>query len=146
MPAIDIIAVGRLKSGPLLDLYQDYVSRIRDWQIMLHEIDDRKPAEQAIMARLDMADYAFILDERGKALASDDFAKRLNTLQDNGKNRIAFVIGGADGHSGALRARADFLLSFGIQTWPHMLARVMLAEQLYRARQIIVGHPYHRQG
>lgn len=145
MPQIEIIAVGRLKSGPLLELYQDYIARMRDWQVTLHEIDDRKPAEPIILQRLDHADFVFILDERGKTLGSEDFAKKIQTLQDNGQSRIAFVIGGADGHSETVQSRAHMLLSFGIQTWPHMLARVMLAEQLYRARQILSGHPYHRQ-
>jgi 23S rRNA (pseudouridine1915-N3)-methyltransferase len=145
VPQFEIIAVGRLKSGPLHELYNDYITRMRDWQVTLHEIDDRKPAEPAILERLNQADFVFILDERGKALGSEDFAKKIQTLQDNGQARIAFVIGGADGHSNAVRSRADMLLSFGVQTWPHMLARVMLAEQLYRARQIIAGHPYHRQ-
>ena len=144
MLQLDIIAVGRLKGGPLLDLWSDYAGRLKGWQLSLYEIDDRKATEPAILSRLDEADYAFVLDERGRPLGSWDFAQRLQALQDKGKDKIAFVIGGADGHSDAVREKADFLLSFGIQTWPHMLARVMLAEQLYRARQIVTGHPYHR--
>ncbi len=141
---IEIAAVGRLKNGPLADLYAEYAARLKGWSLTLHEIDDRKPAETPMMDRLDNADYVFVLDERGKALGSADFAKKLQTLEDKGAARVVFAIGGADGHGDAVRARADFLLSFGIQTWPHMLARVMLAEQIYRARQIVTGHPYHR--
>jgi 23S rRNA (pseudouridine1915-N3)-methyltransferase len=141
---LDVIAVGRLKAGPLKDLCADYAGRLKGWQLSLHEIDDRKPAEAPILERLADVSYVFILDERGQSLGSDAFAKKLGSLEDSGTARIAFVIGGADGHSAVLRQKADFLLSFGIQTWPHMLARVMLLEQIYRARQILSGHPYHR--
>jgi 23S rRNA (pseudouridine1915-N3)-methyltransferase len=141
---LDIIAVGRLKAGPLHELCTDYAGRLKDWHLAIHEIDDRKPPEQAILSKIAEAKYVFVLDERGKSLGSEDFARKIQSLEDSGRNRIAFVIGGADGHSEAVRKKADFLLSFGIQTWPHMLARVMLAEQIYRARQIIAGHPYHR--
>ena len=144
MLQIDIVAVGRLKTGPLADLYEEYAARIKGWSLSLHEIDERKPSGQPMTDRLVGADYVFVLDERGKALGSEDFARRLQALEDQGKAKVAFAIGGADGHSAAVRNRADFLLSFGIQTWPHMLARVMLAEQIYRARQIVTGHPYHR--
>ncbi len=144
MLQLEIAAVGRLKNGPLADLYADYAGRLKGWQLNLHEIDDRKPPEPLMLSRLQNADYVFVLDERGKALGSDDFARKLQTLEDKGTGRVVFAIGGADGHGEAIRARADFLLSFGIQTWPHMLARVMLAEQIYRARQIVTGHPYHR--
>ena len=141
---IEIIAVGRLKTGPLHELCAGYAGRLKDWQLLIHEIDDRKPAEPIILSRLSDMKYVFVLDERGKSLGSESFAQQLQTLEDSGRNRVAFVIGGADGHSDAVRQKADFLLSFGIQTWPHMLARAMLAEQIYRARQIIAGHPYHR--
>lgn len=144
MPAIDIIAVGRLRQGPLHELFQDYAKRMADWPLTLHEIDERKPVEAPILSRMAAAQYRFVLDERGRSLKSVEFAAHLQKLEQQGNTRIAFVLGGADGHGQAVRDKGDFLLSFGIQTWPHMLARVMLAEQIYRARQIIAGHPYHR--
>jgi 23S rRNA (pseudouridine1915-N3)-methyltransferase len=86
------------------------------------------------------------LDERGQALSSVDLAKKLEAWRDGGKREARFVIGGADGHDDALRASADFLLSFGPATWPHLLVRSMLAEQLFRATSILANHPYHREG
>jgi 23S rRNA (pseudouridine1915-N3)-methyltransferase len=141
---IDIIAVGRLKAGPLQALCADYAGRLKDWHIHIHEIDERKACDALVLDKMAEARYIFVLDERGRSLGSESFAEKLGTLEDSGCGRIAFAIGGADGHGEAVRKKADFLLSFGIQTWPHMLARVMLLEQIYRARQIIIGHPYHR--
>lgn len=86
-----------------------------------------------------------VLDERGKTLGSEDFAKRLVRWRDDGKPAVTFVIGGADGLDPALVARADLVLSFSPLTWPHQLVRIMLAEQLYRATTILSGHPYHRE-
>jgi 23S rRNA (pseudouridine1915-N3)-methyltransferase len=87
-----------------------------------------------------------LLDERGKAMASEDFAALLGRWRDEGVRETRFVIGAADGHSDAERAAADLLLAFGPATWPHMIARAMLMEQLYRATTILAGHPYHRAG
>ena len=85
-----------------------------------------------------------IMDERGKVMTSPDFAKPLGDWRDSGPSDLALVIGGADGIAPELRAEADFALSFGKMVWPHMLVRVMLAEQLYRAASILAGAPYHR--
>jgi 23S rRNA (pseudouridine1915-N3)-methyltransferase len=87
-----------------------------------------------------------VLDERGQALSSMELAKRLESWRDGGKREARFWIGAADGHDAPLRARADLLLSFGPATWPHLLARAMLAEQLFRATSILANHPYHREG
>jgi 23S rRNA (pseudouridine1915-N3)-methyltransferase len=87
-----------------------------------------------------------VLDERGKALSSMDLAKKLEGWRDTGRREVRFLIGAADGHEEALRTGADLLLSFGPATWPHMLARAMLAEQLFRATSILANHPYHREG
>jgi 23S rRNA (pseudouridine1915-N3)-methyltransferase len=84
------------------------------------------------------------MDERGRVMSSPDFAKMLGTWRDQGRQDVSFVIGGADGIDPALRDRADASLSFGKMVWPHMLVRVMLAEQLYRAASILSGGPYHR--
>ncbi len=85
------------------------------------------------------------LDERGKTLTSPEFAAQLGKWRDAGQPEVCFLIGGADGLSPALRDEADVKLSFGKMVWPHMLARVMLTEQLYRAASILAGSPYHRE-
>jgi 23S rRNA (pseudouridine1915-N3)-methyltransferase len=87
-----------------------------------------------------------VLDERGKPLTSIEFAKKLEAWRDTGRREAMFLIGAADGHDEAIRDRADLLLSFGPATWPHLLVRVMLAEQLFRATSILANHPYHREG
>jgi 23S rRNA (pseudouridine1915-N3)-methyltransferase len=84
------------------------------------------------------------LDRRGKVLDSEGFARRLQRWRDDSVNDVAFLIGGADGHGDALLKKAALILSFGAMTWPHLLARAMLAEQIYRAQQLLAGHPYHR--
>lgn len=87
-----------------------------------------------------------LLDERGEALSSLSFARQLERWRDDGKREARFLIGAADGHDETLRRGADLLLSFGAATWPHLLARAMLAEQLFRATSILANHPYHREG
>ena len=87
-----------------------------------------------------------VLDERGKALSSMELAKKLESWRDTGRRETRFLLGAADGHEEELRGKADLLLSFGRATWPHMLARAMLAEQLFRATSILANHPYHREG
>jgi len=146
MLRLDLIAAGRMRAGPLSDLWEDYKRRLT-WPLTLVEIEGCNAAEEweKLAAKIDPRAFVFILDEKGKSLRSRDFAARLDGLAAEGRTHVQFVIGGADGLSDALRKRADFLLSFGSQTWPHMLARVMLLEQIYRARQIIAGHPYHRE-
>jgi 23S rRNA (pseudouridine1915-N3)-methyltransferase len=153
---VQIVAVGRLRSGPERALIDDYLTRFdrtgRGLSLgpaQVIEVDDRKGGGMAAEARLlDKAIPAGALvcamDERGQELASPDFAARLAAWRDGGRQDLAFVIGGADGIDLALRARADFSLSFGKMVWPHMLVRVMLAEQLYRAASILAGAPYHR--
>lgn len=149
---LTIAAVGRSKPGPLRELYQDYAGRLT-WQLTLREIDIKKraaPAEltrlegEALLAAVPSGAKVAVLDERGRALDSAGFTALLGTWRDGGANDAVFMIGGADGHAAAVRDRADLLLSFGAMTWPHMLARAMLAEQIYRAQQILAGHPYHR--
>lgn len=146
---IKIIAVGRLKASPLRDLCDEYIKRI-NWPVKLEEIDSPKAATSAIEAPLilkHIPDNAFVvaLDERGKTFSSPDFAAKIENWRDQAPaNEIIFLIGGADGFDNAVREKAKILLSFGKQTWPHMLVRVMLLEQVYRAQQIMAGHPYHR--
>lgn len=146
MPHIDVIAGGRLRDNALLSLWQDYVRRLQ-WPTSLHEIDVKKPAEeeQKFLDRIDPQAYVFALDERGKSLGSVAFAHKIDDISAGGISKFQFIIGSADGLPESVRKKADFLLSFGNQTWPHMLVRIMLVEQIYRAQQIMTGHPYHRE-
>ena len=151
-----IAAVGRLKSGPELDLIHDYSKRIAAsgrplalGPLEIHEIDERKARDRdaqsaKLLERVTPGAVSVALDERGKAMTSPDFAKLIGRVRDQGADEMTFLIGGADGHTRDLRQHADHLLSFGQMVWPHMLARVMLTEQLYRAVSILAGSPYHR--
>ncbi|HEX9768916.1 MAG TPA: 23S rRNA (pseudouridine(1915)-N(3))-methyltransferase RlmH [Kiloniellales bacterium] len=149
---ITLVAVGRARSDATTALYRDYTKRLR-WPLGLHEIAERRslPPEtrkqregERLIAAVPTGARVVALDERGKSLDSPAFAALLKRWQDEGVGDLAFVIGGAEGLSGALLARADLTLSFGPMTWPHLLVRVLLAEQLYRAQCILDGHPYHR--
>ncbi|NBO21496.1 MAG: 23S rRNA (pseudouridine(1915)-N(3))-methyltransferase RlmH [Rhodobacteraceae bacterium] len=148
--------LGRLRSGPERALYDDYAARFDKTgralglgPVALHEVEDKKSAgmgaEAELLSRaLPSGALIACLDERGQVMTSPQFANQLERWRDAGWQDLAFVIGGADGIAPALRGRADFLLSFGAMVWPHMLVRVMLAEQLYRAANILSGGPYHR--
>lgn len=147
-----ICAVGRARKGPSRALYEHYAKLLR-WKLDLFEVEARKqlPAAKRRAAEGELLldkvpDGAVVvaLDESGKDLTSRDFARRVGRWRDDGQGCLAFLIGGADGLDDAVRKRAGLLLSFGRQTWPHMMVRGMLAEQLYRAQQILAGHPYHR--
>ena len=148
---LHIIAVGRLKAGPHKDLERYYAERLT-WPLALREVEERRklpPAEireregALLLAAVPPAAIAVALDGRGTALSSEAFAQRL-AAWDAGTQDLAFLIGGADGLAEAVRRKAKFILSLGAMTWPHFLARGMLLEQLYRAQQILAGHPYHR--
>lgn len=153
---VQICAVGRLRAGPEADLISVYLKRfdrtgrqlgLGPAQII--EVDDRKGggmAAEATLLRKALPDKAVIccLDERGRVESSPDFANRLARWRDDGVSDLSFVIGGADGIASDLRAEAAHALSFGKMVWPHMLVRVMLSEQLYRAASILSGAPYHR--
>ena len=153
---IHICAVGRLRAGPERDLTLDYLKRfdrngraIGLGQALMSEVEDKKgggmAAEAALLERA-IPGGALIccLDERGRQMSSPDFADLIAGWRDAGRQDAAFVIGGADGLDPAFRDRADAALSFGAMVWPHLLVRVMLAEQLYRAASILAGSPYHR--
>lgn len=153
---VHLCAVGRLRAGPERALIDDYLTRFDRTGRALglgpaqrHEVEDRKgggmAAEAALLDRaIPGGALVCTLDERGRLMSSPDFAALLAKWRDAGRGDVAFVIGGADGIDPALRARADASLSFGRMVWPHMLARVMLCEQLYRAVSILAGSPYHR--
>lgn len=153
---VHICAVGRLRAGPERALIDDYLTRFdRTGRALglgpanLIEVEDKKgggmAAEAALLSKA-VPDGALIcvLDERGKLQSSPDFAASLAGWRDQGRGDVAFIIGGADGIAPDLRKSADAALSFGKMVWPHMLARVMLSEQLYRAASILAGAPYHR--
>ena len=153
---IHICAVGRLRSGPERTLLDDYLDRFDKTgramglgPVKLHEVEDRKGGGMAAEAQLlsgvlPKGARICTMDERGKLMSSPEFAQQMARLRDDGAGDLAFIIGGADGIDPSLRSRADMSLSFGKMVWPHMLARVMLSEQLYRAASILAGSPYHR--
>lgn len=149
---IEILAIGRARAGPERELYQTYADRIR-WPLALRELEEKRrlpPAEMtaregALLLDALPRDAAVVaLDESGKDISSEQFAMQMGRWRDDGRATVSFIIGGADGLADEVRRRADLLLSLGRQTWPHMLVRAMLAEQIYRAQQILAGHPYHR--
>jgi len=149
--------VGRLRAGPERALVDDYLTRLdRSGRGLalgptaLAEVEDRKgggmAAEGVLLRRAVPAGAKLaVLDERGRMMTSPEFAALLAKWRDNGAQDAAFVIGGADGIAPELRETADMALSFGPMVWPHLLVRVMLAEQLYRAASILAGSPYHRE-
>jgi 23S rRNA (pseudouridine1915-N3)-methyltransferase len=153
---LHVCAVGRLRAGPERDLADDYMLRFDRTgrplglgPITEHEVEDKKnlgmTAEAALLERaIPSGALLATLDERGRVMSSPEFAEQLARWRDAGRQDVAFVIGGADGIAPSLRDRAEFSLSFGKMVWPHMLVRVMLAEQLYRAATILGGGPYHR--
>ncbi len=153
---VNVCAVGRLKGGPESALISEYATRFDRTgrslglgPLSIAEVEDRKgggmSAEAELLRRaVPKGAVLCCLDERGVVEPSPDFADRLAGWRDAGRSDVAFVIGGADGIDPSLRAEAHHLLSFGPMVWPHMLVRVMLSEQLYRAASILGGSPYHR--
>ena len=138
---LHIVARGKIGRSPEAELVDRYLKRIQ-WPIRLTELPERG----GNLPKLPSDSIQVVLDERGQALASAELARKLETWRDSGKREARFLIGGADGHSEEQRRSADLLLSFGPATWPHLLVRVMLAEQLFRATSILANHPYHREG
>lgn len=149
---LTLIAVGWAKKGPEQELFASYQKRLRP-SLELVEVEEKRRLSDAelmtreaelILAKVPDGAFVVALDERGNAMKSRDFATFLTTEQDGGARDMVFIIGGANGLAPEVRDRANKLLSFGVQTWPHMLVRGMLAEQIYRAQSIQAGHPYHR--
>lgn len=139
---LHIIARGRIARSPEADLLDRYVKRLT-WPVKLTELGDtggKWPAVSATPAR------TVLLDESGEMLSSVQFAELLGRWRDDGVRETRFCLGAADGFSSEERLGADRSIAFGRATWPHLLARAMLAEQLYRATSILTGHPYHREG
>ncbi len=138
---LHIVARGKVGRSPEADLVERYLKRIA-WPTKVTELPERGGKAPELVAGA----ITVVLDERGKALSSAQLAKTLERWRDSGKREARFLIGAADGHDEEQRASADLLLSFGPATWPHLLARAMLAEQLFRATSILANHPYHREG
>jgi 23S rRNA (pseudouridine1915-N3)-methyltransferase len=149
---LSVIAVGRLKTGPHAALAQYYAERLT-LPLTLREVEERRklpPSElmereaALLLGAVPAGATVIALDSRGKALSSEALADRLARWQTQGVGDLAFLIGGAEGLAPAVRQKAQLVLSLGPMTWPHLLVRGMLLEQLYRAQQIMAGHPYHR--
>ena len=139
---LHIIARGRIGATSEAELVERYLKRI-GWPVKVTELPDRGgtiPAPKQTPIR------SVTLDERGAQMSSEAFAAMLGRWRDDGVRECRFLIGAADGHGEQGRAAADQLIAFGAMTWPHMMARAMLAEQLWRATSILSGHPYHRSG
>lgn len=157
---VSIVAVGRLKDGPERELYLKYAKRIDEagrrialGPLTLVEIPEARQASavqrradeaQRLIEKSSDAGIRIMLDEGGKAMSSEAFARFLARERDEGQKSAAFLIGGADGHGEAITQTAHLKLSLGPMTLPHGLARIVLAEQIYRAATLIAGHPYHR--
>jgi 23S rRNA (pseudouridine1915-N3)-methyltransferase len=138
---LHIIARGKIARSPEAELVDRYLKRIA-WPTRITELPESggrapAPADNGV---------TILLDEKGEPLGSAAFARKLEAWRDGGKREARFLIGGADGFGDAERAAADLILSFGKATWPHLLARAMLAEQLFRATSLLANHPYHREG
>ncbi|PCI33875.1 MAG: 23S rRNA (pseudouridine(1915)-N(3))-methyltransferase RlmH [Alphaproteobacteria bacterium] len=149
---LTIISVGRLKQGPEKQQIETYLKRC-PWPIKLIEVEEKRRikgaermAREGDLISKALPDGAFViaLDERGKSLRSEGFATLIRDHQDQGRAHLTFLIGGADGYDAKIKQRANLLLRLSDMTWPHMMVRVMLTEQLYRASCILSGHPYHK--
>ncbi len=147
-----LAAIGRAGSDPAVKLFDHYARRLT-WPLTLREVIargnlplDRRIAEESrLLLAAVPEDFVIVaLDETGKNLTSPVFAKRIGAWRDDGVKDLAFLIGGADGLAKEAKKAADLILSLGSMTWPHLLVRILLAEQLYRAQTIFAGHPYHR--
>jgi len=161
---IRILSIGKWKTGPESALFEKYRARL-GWPLILQEIEEKRAPLQGVQKTREGAlllaalgskeggkglgkdgrpGFVIALDEKGKSLDSRDIAALFGKLQDRGIGAIAILIGGADGLDSAVLESADLTLSLGAPTWPHLLVRALIAEQVYRAQQILAGHPYHR--
>lgn len=147
-----LAAVGKAKPGAARDLFDEYKARIT-WPFQLREVETKKRLEgeelkraeaELLLTAIPAGATIVALDERGRMMGSEDFAARMGQWRDAAVGDLAFIIGGADGLDPSVRQKAALVLAFSPMTWPHMMVRGMLAEQVYRAQQILAGHPYHR--
>lgn len=148
-----ILAIGKWKAGPQKALFEHYAQR-SPWKITLRELDPKKPLQgdalkqkeaELLLDACEGIDALWALDETGSEITSAALSQKLSTLRDNGSRTLGIVIGGASGLHASVRHRMSFTLSLGRCTWPHLLVRGLIAEQLYRAQMILSGHPYHRE-
>ncbi|MBT3916634.1 MAG: 23S rRNA (pseudouridine(1915)-N(3))-methyltransferase RlmH [Rhodospirillaceae bacterium] len=149
---LTIAAVGRMKAGAEKSLWDDYAKRL-NWSLTLKEVEEKKPLKPAqlkikeaelLLSAVPKGATLVAMDRGGRELASTDLAKKLGAWQDDGISEIAFVIGGSDGLDQTILDKAQLKIAMGAMTWPHLLARVMLIEQIYRAQCILSNHPYHK--
>ena len=149
---INLIVIGLLKDGPEHDLIQKYSKRLH-WKLTIKQLVVKKNLNGAELkeAEAELIQAALIpgapliaLDERGQNITSEQFARKIQKFEVNSVSDLNFCIGGAQGLDETMRLQAEWVISFGALTWPHMLVRGMLLEQLYRAQQILAGHPYHK--
>jgi len=138
---LHVIARGKIGRSPEAELIDRYARRIV-WPLQLTELPEKGGSVPAPL----LPAREVLLDERGKLMSSEQFADLLGGWRDKGVREARFLIGAADGHGDTARSKADLLLGFGQMTWPHLLVRAMLMEQLWRATSILAGHPYHRSG
>lgn len=138
---LHIVARGKIGRSSEAELVDRYMKRIA-WPTRVTELPDKGGRVPA----LDPGTVVVVMDEKGEQLGSVAFAEKLGRWRDDGRREVRFLIGAADGFDDDVRASADLRFAFGAATWPHLLARAMLAEQLWRATSILAGHPYHREG
>ncbi len=138
---LHVVARGRIGRGPEAELVDRYLKRV-GWPVRVTELPDTGGKLPAVEAGTRIV----MLDEKGEQPASMAFAEKLGRWRDDGVREVRFMLGAADGFDDGERAKADWLIAFGRMTWPHLMARAMLAEQLWRATSILYGHPYHREG
>jgi len=144
---ITLSVIGKLRDPALKSLFDEYKKRL-DWKITLHEFEAKASSlkeGELLLKSLPPATFMIILDEKGENLKSEEFAELLKNIQIHHQGKVGFVVGGPDGLDDEVKTKAQKSLSFGRMTWPHLLVRVMLMEQLYRAQQILKNHPYHRE-
>lgn len=149
---VTLIAVGKGKSHIATQLLTDYIKRL-PWSVTIKEVEVKQSLSErgrilkegeAILAHVTSDAKIVVLDERGKNISSNEFSSTIRDWQNDSYSHLIIIIGGAFGLSDAVRKRADLMLSFGKMTWPHMMVRAMVGEQLYRAHTILSGHPYHK--
>lgn len=144
---ITIVAVGRLKPSPLQSLMTDYTTQLQ-WKIGVKELDSKEESKstfgEKFCALIPPQSYIIALDEKGASLSSREFSQHIEKYQTQGHSHLCFLIGAANGLPPLAKTKAHLTISFGRATWPHMMVRLLLVEQLYRAQQILSGHPYHR--
>lgn len=142
--SVDLIAIGRMKTKSVfMPAFEEYQKRLKT-KLNIIELEGHSQKEELEKLKSKILPDAalIVLDEKGKSCSSIEFAKKLDGFN---QTKLQIIIGGADGLDDDIRNKSDLLMSFGKQTWPHMMVRMMMMEQLYRAQQILSNHPYHRE-